>query len=641
VIGVCYYPEQWPEQLWPEDLARMRALGISLVRIGEFAWSRLEPEPGRWDFGWLERVLDQCAAAGLQVVLGTPTATPPQWLVEAHPEILPVDRAGRTRGFGSRRHYDFASEVYLEECARAVSALAERFGQHPAVVGWQIDNEFGCHDTARSYSPAAREGFQAWLAERYGEVSNLNRAWGNSFWSQEYPRFSSVGLPNLTVTEANPAHWLDFYRYASQQVERFARRQLAILRRLSPGRWVTHNFMGMFTDFDHYAVARDLDLAAWDSYPLGFADLLPLPEEERRRWERSGHPDLVAFHHDLYRGVGQGRFLVMEQQPGPVNWAPHNPSPAPGVVRLWTMEALAHGAEAVCYFRWPPAPWAQEQMHSGLLRPDGSPDQGFSEVARVARELPAIRGAHRRRAPVALLFDYQADWVFRIQPQGVEQSYFELAFAFYCAARQLGLDLDILPPDGDLHGYSLVLIPSLPVFPQALARALAASGVAALIGPRSGSKTAEFQIPQGLPPGPLAELLPLRVLRAESLRPRAEVLRSGAQLARVTWREQVESELEPMDRFGDGWGALYRAGAAWYLPFSPDPAWLTTFLAERCAELGLPARPLGPALRTRRLGQLTFAFNYGAEPCAAPAPAGAHFLIGEPELGPYDLCAWE
>ncbi len=321
-LGVCYYPEHWPPERWPQDAAMMREAGLSVARIGEFAWSRLEPEPGRYEFDWLARAIDTLHAAGLDIVLGTPTATPPKWLVDQTPDMIAVDAQGRPRKFGSRRHYCFSHEGYARSCARIVSALAERFGRHPAVIAWQADNEYGCHDTVESYSDAALLAFRDWCRRKYGSIDALNKAWGNVFWSMELRGFEEIELPNLTVTEANPAHLLDFQRFSSDQVRAFNRRQTEIIRRHSPGRAILHNFMGSFVAFDHFALSQDLDAAAWDSYPLGYLERSPRDEPFKARYMRVGDPDYQAFHHDLYRGCGRGRWWVMEQQPGPVNWAP-------------------------------------------------------------------------------------------------------------------------------------------------------------------------------------------------------------------------------------------------------------------------------------------------------------------------------
>ncbi|MEM7616606.1 MAG: beta-galactosidase, partial [Pseudomonadota bacterium] len=346
-----------------------------------------------------------------------PTATPPRWMVDKHPDMLAVDVHGHPRKFGSRRHYCFSHAGYRTECARIVTLMAERYGGNPHVAAWQTDNEYGCHDTTLSYSDAARQGFRDWLAARYGQIDSLNAAWGNVFWSMEYHTYAEVDLPNLTVTEANPSHVLDFHRYSSDQVVAFNRLQTEILRAHTQAPLI-HNYMGRTVEFDHFAVGADLDVASWDSYPLGF---LEDRSDEGHAWKRAfmrqGDPDTQAFHHDLYRAVGRGRWWVMEQQPGPVNWAPYNPAPLPGMARLWAWEAFAHGAEAVLYFRWRQAPFAQEQMHAGLLRPDSQAAPALAEAAQVAQEIATAPQTGTAAAEVAIVFDYQSAWAWTVQPQ--------------------------------------------------------------------------------------------------------------------------------------------------------------------------------------------------------------------------------
>jgi len=620
MLGVCYYPEHWPETSWGEDARRMRELGIAWVRLGEFAWSRIEPARDDWRFDWLDRAVDTLAGAGLHIVMCTPTATPPKWLVDERPEILACDAEERPRRFGSRRHYCFSSPAFALEAARISEVVARRYGGHPAVHAWQLDNEYGCHDTVLSYSPAAKARFRAWLEARFGSIAALNEAWGTVFWSQDYRNFGEIDPPNLTVTEANPAHRLDWRRFASDEVVRFNAEQAAIVRAHSPGRRVTHNFMGFFSDFAHQPVAADLDFASWDSYPLGFTDQrMPwLTPDERRLYARTGHPDVAAFHHDLYRGISpDGAFWVMEQQPGPVNWAPHNPAPAKGMVRLWTLEAMAHGAEVVSYFRWRQAPMAQEQFHAGLNRPDGAVDQGGEEAAMAAREIAALGLADRptRQAPVALVFDEAAHWTLSIQPQGAGFDYWALVFAFYGALRRLGLDVDIKRPGQPLDGYRLVVAPSLPILEEPALAALEASDARLVIGPRTGSRDRHHRIPHGLAPGPLRRLLPLRVARVESL---PAVLtdtltwRNHAFPVGV-WRERIETDLRPEARFADGEGALFRHDRALYLGFWPDPTFLGALLEAELADQGIATADLGPHVRRRSRGDLTLTFNRGPE----------------------------
>lgn len=611
-LGVCYYPEHWPESQWAEDAARMADLGLTWVRIGEFAWSRMEPVEGRYDWGWLDRAIDTLGRAGLQVVLGTPTATPPRWMLTKHPDMLAVDRDGKPRGFGSRRHYCFSHRPYRAECSKIVTAMAERYGKNPHVAAWQTDNEYACHDTTLSYSTAATHAFRDWLAQRYQSPDALNRAWGNVFWSMDYADFGEIDLPNLTVTEANPAHVMAHRRFASDEVAGFNRVQTDIIRRHSTAP-IAHNYMGLVTDFDHFAVGADLDIASWDAYPLGFlSDRLPASPEHKRRFVRQGDPDFQAFHHDLYRAVGRGRWWIMEQQPGPVNWAPWNPDPLPGMARLWAWEAFAHGAEAVCYFRWRQAPFAQEQMHAGLLRADSVPAQAYEEVEEVARELAMMPDVGNTPADAALVFDYASAWAWETQPQGRDFSYFRLVFDAYKTLRKLGLNIDILPPDcADLSGYRLVLAPGIATLSDAFLNALATYKGTVLIGPRSNSKTAEFATPVPLPPN--LPGLAATVARVESLPPDVPVpLVAGGNF--LHWREKVETTAQTVESTDDGWPALIRAGGLHYLAGWPDEAAFTRILNALCHQAGIETDPLPEGLRRRDSDSHRFLFNYNAIP---------------------------
>ena len=644
MLGVCYYPEHWPEAWWPEDAAQMRTLGITYVRIGEFAWSRMEPEPGRYDWGWLDRAMDTLGAAGLRVVLGTPTATPPQWLTDRFPGILPVDEHGHVRGFGSRRHYSTSSPDWLRETARIVTAMAERYGAHSALAGWQTDNEFGCHNTTLSYGPHDLAAFREWLRRRYQTPELLNEAWGNVFWSMEARSLGAVALPVAAVTETNPSARLDFRRFASDQMAAYNRLQVEIIRRHSPGRFVTHNFMGFFQDFDHFDMAADLDFASWDSYPLGALETMPWPEAERVAWAETSHPDIPALNHDIYRAVGRGRFWLMEHQPGPVNWAPWNPVPAPGMVRLWSWQAFAHGAEVLSYFRWRQAPFAQEQMHAGLTLPDRSPSPGGEEAAQVARELAGFGALPpMRQAPVALVLDYEASWITRIQPQGADFRYTDLLLLWYGALRRLGVDVDIVRPGASLAGYRLVAVPTMPHVTEAALAALREADCLLLLGPRTGSKTRGFAIPDTLPPGPVQAILPLRVLQVASLRPGLSVPIEGDGMAgeAVRWREFVATDLPAWLRFADGSPALVGDGRRHYLAAWTDSALLAAVFSRLLAEAGVATTSLPETIRLQRRGDLTFAFNFGLEAWDAPAPATARFRLGGRSVTPRGLSCWE
>ena len=340
-IGASWYPEQWPEARWDTDLALMRRANFTVVRVGEFAWSRLEPRDGRFDFAWLDRAIAAAARHGIRVVIGTPTAAPPIWLTEAYPDVLRVNEDGSVEGHGERRQFSFASATYRRYATRIAGELARRYGRNPAVVGWQIDNEIG----VPSFDREAKAQWALWLAARYGTIDALNRRWTTEYWSQRYDRFDQVPLKSRGPH--NPALMLDFRRFVSTVWADYVGVQAAAIRAHADRRqFVTTNSTSWNNNFDQYLVHRDLDIAAWDDY---------VP---------NGRPDWAAnaLHHDLVRGYKNRNFWVMEAQPGRVDWASLNRSLEPGQVREIAWQAVGHGGDAIVYWQWRSAFNGQESM---------------------------------------------------------------------------------------------------------------------------------------------------------------------------------------------------------------------------------------------------------------------------------------
>ncbi|WP_170418710.1 beta-galactosidase [Ruegeria atlantica] len=610
-LGVCYYPEHWPEAMWADDAARMVETGISWVRIGEFAWSRMEPVPGDLRFDWLDHAVDTLGAAGLKVVMGTPTATPPRWMLEKHPDMLAVDANGNARKFGSRRHYCFSHPGYLQESVRIARIMGERYGRNPHVAAWQIDNEYGCHDTTISYSTAALTAFRGWLKDRYGSIDALNEAWGNIFWAMEYGDFDQIDLPNRTVTEPNPAHVLAFRRFSSDQVVAYNKAQVDALRTLTDAP-LLHNYMGRVLDFDHFKVGEDLDIATWDSYPIGFlSDRLEADEDHKTAFLQQGDPDMQAFHHDLYRAVGRGRWWVMEQQPGPVNWAPYNPAPLPGMVQLWSLEAVAHGAEVVSYFRWRQAPFAQEQMHAGLLTPNNSPAPALTEVKQTADELSKLGGIVQVQAQVAIVFDYDSDWAWATQPQGAGFDYFRLIFSAYRALRCAGLSVDFISPVSlPCNGYKFILAPGLATLGGDLERRLRDSCELVVLGPRSGAITSDFQIQN---PRPGLRGLNCNVDLVETLPPNIQREVEGGGAARH-WIDRVSGSAPNLLRFRDGTPTLSGDDGLWYLAGFPDDTLWDRIVEMAARETDVALHPMPMGLRRRETATHVFLINYNAQP---------------------------
>ncbi|MFK8078517.1 MAG: beta-galactosidase [Granulosicoccus sp.] len=658
--GVCYYPEQWPSERWATDATLMKKLGLSVVRIGEFAWSRLETADGRLHLDWLEEVIDILHANDLAVVLGTPTATPPRWMLDRYPDMLAVDHTGRIRDFGSRRHYCFSHEGYLQECKRIVSLLGKHFGKHPAVIAWQTDNEYGCHDTSISYSPHALKAFRDWCARRYNDIDELNQAWGNVFWSMEYDSFEQIGLPTGTVTESNPAHQLAFWRFSSDQIRRFNKAQTDLLRQYSPERDILHNFMGNFADFDVHAISEDLDIATWDNYPLGFLTLDEGNEDQKRTYLRTGKPDGSAFHHDLYRGCCHGRWWVMEQQPGPVNWAPYNPSPLPGMVRLWGWEAFAHGAEVMSYFRWRQAPFAQEQTHTAMLLPNAQEDVAAGEVAQLSSELqhlPQLNTSANVQSRVAIVFSYPGIAIQNTQKLGgCDFNPVSFCQQLHSAVRQWGLNVDIVSAQASLEDYQLILVANCATDDVALANRLASlhalGNATVVLFPGSGCRNPDHAFPSELPPGFFRQLIDVTVIRTETL-PADEIMTASSEdgaLSRQAglWREHIQSPVPCTMHFDDGWGFHYQHNKAHYINAIPLQDDLVQLVGEWLHESGLDGKNLGPHLRTQRNGLVRIAVNYGAETIDLDTALGPRFqlhkdtelLVGDRQLQQAQVAVW-
>jgi beta-galactosidase len=666
-LGVCYYPEQWPQSYWEADAARMVEMGLSHVRIAEFAWSCIEPEAGRFDWAWLDMAVQVLSTAGLKIIMCTPTATPPKWLVDSDANLLAIDANGQPKRAGSRRHYCFSSASFRAQSKRITSAVAKRYGKHPAVVAWQTDNEYGCHFTVQSFSLDARNRFRTWLAHRYGSIDQLNAAWGNVFWSQTYASFDEVDPPFQSVTEAHPALRLDWKRFGSDEVVDFNREQVEIIRRESPGRLVTHNFMGFFTEFDHYKVSKDLDVASLDSYPIGFTQMFFLNDQEKHLWAETGHPDIPSFHYDLYRGMcAQNKWWVMEQQPGPVNWAHWNPIPKDGMVRLWTWQAMAHGCGLVSYFRWRQAPFAQEQMHAGLLAPDSSEAQGATEVKQLAQEIQQLKrafpaGMNKKQAHVALIFDYDSIWMSDIQPQGLDYHALELVFRLYSTLRSLGLDVDIVSSRADVSGYRLLVVAAQWWIEPALVAQLEKGEAYVLITPRAGSKSEHLSITEPLPPGLLTKLVGAKVLRVGSLPSSCSVplFAVGALLNPTTaapvaqasrWIEDLQClDAKPLWVNAKGLPVVTRKDKVTYAgAWLADADW-QHLLIDICAIAAIKTTHLPQGLRLSNMDKVVLAANFSDQAIAwqphnaaiASAQSPPKILLGEDTIPPQGIAIWQ
>ncbi len=446
MIGVDYYPEHWDKDLvslpqMEKDLKIMKENGIELIRVGEFAWYILESTEGDYDFRFLDRIFEESQKLGIQVMLGTPSATPPAWLIRKHPEILQNDENGQIRNFGSRRHYCYNSHIYKVYVDKLVNKLAERYGEMDNLFAWQIDNEFGCEDTTFCYCKKCDQSFQRYLEDKYETIDKLNEDWGTVFWSQQYNEFYQIETPKKTNALRNPHHLLDFYRFSTQSIMRFAQMQKDIIRRYSK-KPITHNLMSNFLEIDYKKMASQYDFISFDNY-FFFDEYMP--------WH-------AAMNFDLMWSLQRQSFTVVEQQPGRVNWQERNMYyPAKWMEKVSNI-AMNHGADNIVYFRYRAVPFGSEQYHNGILNYDGDPKNSKRlEVCRnmSQKQLPKRSG----KARIAMYFDYEIAWMHMINGVSKDFDYFHALIDMYKPFFDQGESVDFLFKDSDFSGYDAIIMP--------------------------------------------------------------------------------------------------------------------------------------------------------------------------------------
>lgn len=657
LFGVDYYPEHWPEERWPIDARLMCEAGISVVRVGEFGWSRLEPEAGQLNFDWLDRAIEVLAAEGLKVIVGTPSAAPPAWMVQARPDILPVAQDGRIYGFGGRRHYCPSSAYYRTQTMVMARLMAAHYANNAAVIGWQIDNEMGNHGTTRCYCPRCHDKFRNWLRQRYQTLEALNQDWGTVFWSQEYTDWSQIPLPVLAPTDHTPSLALDYRRFSSDNAVEFFELQIDAIREYFPPErgFITHNIMPLDDTVNFYDLSRRLDFISWDNYPHG-----------------GSGPEQVTFHHDWIWGFLRRPTWIMEQQLGPINWTAYNPPVPPGQARLWSAYNQAKGAEGTVYFRWRESRFGQEQYHSAFLRHDAYPARAYHELKEAHQELNALPADYHERGPaqVALLFSYDDLWAFQLDANNAAFSYSELVRDIHGNLRSRHIPCDILPRGSALEilqQYRLVIAPAAHLIDEAENRTWQAyvnQGGKLLLTMRSGVKLQSNVWTEESMPGGLTDFLGAYVEEGVSFPPpgagkddpkanwgwrewtdkpvTVEIEGQTSAEARRLWLETLSTDpgLEVLARFGQshpddyfaGSPALLRRqqgeGAIYYLACWPQES-LYTYLWQEVFKR--EARPVAPnlprlegleAVASGRRGQYLTLFNHSSYPLHLPLPEG-------------------
>ncbi|MEN0137534.1 MAG: beta-galactosidase [Rhodococcus sp. (in: high G+C Gram-positive bacteria)] len=568
-FGGDYNPEQWPSDVWQEDIDLMVRAGVTMATVGVFSWAALEPSDGRFDFEWLDDVLERLEAAGIGVDLATGTASPPPWLTHEHPDVLPVTRDGVTLGSGSRQQYSPSSSTYRRYATRLTRAMAERYGTHGALRAWHVNNEYGCH-VSRSYDRESAAAFRNWLRERYGSIDGLNDAWGTAFWSQRYGSFDEIEPPRAAPTTLNPTQVLDFDRFSSDALLELFRSEAAILREVTPDVPITTNFMGLFGPLDYWRWARELDFVSDDSYPDPADPDAPLT---------------AALSRDLMRSLGHGKpWVLMEQAPSAVNWRGSNRPKPPGWNRSLALQAVARGADGVMHFQWRQSRKGAEKFHSALLPHAGANTRVYEEAAELGhdlRRLGDIAGT-KIHARTAIVLDWDSWWTLQQEAMPANLDYAALLTDWYQAFWRRGERVDFVPTDGPFDAYDTVVVPALvTVTDEDLSRlaAVAEDGKTLIVTFQTGVLDPTLGVHRDGYLGPLAKHLGIRLLEfapTGNSSPKTSV--TGTVLGHLdatNWQEHLELAGAVLEAtFDDGWLAGSPAvtrretasgGDAWYI----------------------------------------------------------------------------
>ncbi|MFD6445136.1 beta-galactosidase [Promicromonospora sp. NPDC060204] len=650
LYGGDYNPEQWPRAVWEDDYAAFDKASIDTVTLNVFSWATLQPDEDTYDFARLDEIVARAVEGGRGIVLATSTGALPPWLAHRHPEVERTDFQGRRHVFGQRHNACPSSPVYRRLSAELAGRIAERYAGTPGLVAWHVGNEYGGFDGG-CWCDLCAAGFRDWLRARYGTLERLNEAWNATFWSHTFSDWAQIVPPNMLSEHwRGPDHTafqgitLDYRRFMSDAMLANYRDEKARIREHDATTPVTTNFMGMFRPIDYHRWAADLDFASWDNYPPG-------PREHAR----------MALAHDVMRGLKDGApFWVMEQTPTITASRDVNPVKRPGVLRLWSWQAVAHGADAVLYFQMRQSKGASEKYHGAVLDHAGRTDtRAFREVAALGGELAglgdAVVGA-RTPARVALLFDWDSWWVAEMTDGFNRHArYVDTVLAYYRALWQAGAQVDVVPTTADLSRYDVVLAPMLHVLKGDVAERLAA------VTERGGSVLASFWSGRADEdanaylmdaPGPLAPLFGVRVEETDSAEPGVAnpvTLTDGADevvsAARLVFEVLVPEGADVVGTYGTefyaGTPAVTRhrpggadGGEAWYVATGLDDAgvgWVVRRVLDRHGLVGPYADVPDVELAVRSKDGVRFAFvlSHATGPVEVVAHAsGVDLLTG-------------
>jgi beta-galactosidase len=630
-FGADYNPEQWPADVWAEDVTLMAQAGVSMVTVGVFSWALLEPSEGRYEFGWLDTVMDLLAASHIAVDLATATASPPPWFSRRYPDSLPTTREGHRLWPGARQAICPSSSAYRAATAAMASALATRYGAHPALVMWHVNNEYGCH-TSQCFCDVSAAAFRAWLGVRYGDLDRLNDAWGTSFWSQHYYDWDEIVPPRLTPTNGNPTQALDWNRFCSDELRECFRVERDVLQALTPAIPITTNFMGAFKPVDYFSWASELDVVSNDHYLLGT--------------DPSSHVGL-AMAADLMRSLSGGRpWALMEHSTSAVNWQPRNLAKQPGQLRRNSLQHVARGADAVCFFQWRASRSGAEKFHSAMVPHAGTETKVWREVKELGADLQTLAevAGSRVECDVAIVWDWPAWWAVELAAHpSVDVRYLELIRSTYEALWRLGITVDFVRPDDELSRYKVVAVPSLYLVSDAAAANLTRyveSGGHLVCSFFSGIVDPDDAVRLGGYPGAFRELLGVRVEEFYPLPQGESVALADGGGGRV-WTELLHLDgAHAITTYADGpvpgSPALTRRevgnGVAYYVTTAFDPATNARFLRRVCADAGVEGPIIAAAgVETvrRRMDETSYLFVINHTEREVDVPATGDELLSK------------
>jgi len=624
-FGADYYPEHWPKSRWLKDSDLMSELGFNTVRLAEFSWSRIEPREGEYNFEWLDEAINILASKSIKVVIGTPTAAPPPWLVKAHPDILRVEFYGRRKAEGTRKNYCANNPNYIEHSKKIVEKMVLHYKDSPDVIGWQIDNEFGvdlcyCHNCV--------EAFRGWLKEKYQSIEELNKACGLIFWGQEYKDWDEIYPPRPPFGMQNPSLCLEWRRFSSDSWIKYQQIQVDIIRKYAPHHLITHNFMGMYKELDYFKLAETLDLVSFDYYP---------------RWSSKIDYAASAMAHDVMRSLKKKPYWIMELQSGAVK-TQMAPIPRPGEIRLWTIQSIARGADGALYFRWRTCRFGAEEYWHGILDHDGVPRRRYHEIKKVSEELrkvaPYIEGTFiKPEVAIALIYDNL--WALDLEVSYEEKNYYgiqawEPTLDCYRAlyARNILVDFVNLTTE-KIGDYKAIFIPSLMLLNRKIEeklRSYVKKGGIIIATPRTGAKDWNNNVIDKSLPGDLSDIFGITIEEYTGL-PEAEVkikmvkaeqqkIYEGRNWAELLSPREAEVAAYYCTGIYDGKPAVtinnFGDGAAIYIGTFLKKEFYMTLVdwlikKKKIESVLLPIDGLEATKRSGGNGQIIFALNYNDE----------------------------